>query len=271
MSDYDQETGEVIDQPGVPALQPRMQPLASPETREVCTALAIAQGQFEAPKRTKKADAGRYTYTYAPLEEVIRVIQKPMAENGLSRQQYLVSRHGQWFVRTIIWHISGQWISSDYPIFADDLTQQKFQSGVTYAKRQGLSLALGLAPEDDDDANVADGRPATVQGRTEAPRTQERPQGHLTTGNGVDATPEPPKAAALYNKLMRDMRDARSNEELDAVSSTARFQEVANALIAVERPEKAEELIGKLDATLVVRRSELNLRDDGGRYGLETS
>jgi hypothetical protein len=183
MSDpnYDRETGEIFEPP-TPVVMPRMQPLASQDTTEVCTALAKAQGEFEAPKRIKTAtirpaNGGQgYSYSYAPLEEIVRAVQKPLAENGLSRQQYLVSRDGQWFIRTIIWHSSGQWISSDYPVFAEAMTAQKFASGCTYAKRQGLSLALGLAPEDDDDANVADAQTATTQARDTAQRAS-RPNG----------------------------------------------------------------------------------------------
>jgi hypothetical protein len=163
---YDPESGEILSPSRAPAEMGRMMPLASLKTTEVCTALAKAQGEFDSPKRTKEANIvardGRagYKYKYAPLEEIIKVVQKPLAQNGLSRQQYLVSRQGQWFVRTILWHVSEQWLSSDYPIFAEAMTGQKFASGVTYAKRQGLSLVCGLAPEDDDDASVADGAQA---------------------------------------------------------------------------------------------------------------
>jgi hypothetical protein len=215
--DHDPETGEIHEPPRLPVAVPTMRPLASLDTTEVCTALAVAQGAFEAPKRTKTATItpreGRgYSYAYAPLEEVVRVIQKPMADNGLSRQQYLVSKGGNWFVRTIIWHVSGQWISSDYPIFAEAMTQQKFQSGVTYAKRQGLSLALGLAPEDDDDANVADSNVAQVgNGKDAAPPPRQTPPGRREA--------EQPNAAKIEaDKRYREIRDAIDNaaNQIDA-------------------------------------------------------
>lgn len=87
----------------------------------------------------------------------------------MGRQQYLVSKGTQAFIRTIIWHASGEWIASDYPVFPTKDGAQGFASGVTYARRYGLCLVLGLAPEDDDDANVADGKPA-------ATRPAKRPQ-----------------------------------------------------------------------------------------------
>jgi hypothetical protein len=181
MSEHiDHETGEIVEV-SAPRLStpqvPQMMPLASMDVGvdQVCAALAKAQGEFEAPKRTKPAKIsgqtrdGRsyeYKYMYAPLEEIIRAVQKPMAEAGLSRQQYLVSRGNQWFVRTIIWHLSGQWISSDYPVFPEANTGPKFAAAVTYAKRQGLSLAVCLSPEDDLDAE--DSEPVDASGGQEA-------------------------------------------------------------------------------------------------------
>ena len=189
--EFDQDTGEIIETPRSPMVQPQMRPLASVDVTEVCTALAKAQGEFDAPKRTKEAKISgttrqgldySYAYKYAPLEEIIRAVQKPMAEAGLSRQQYLVSRGGQWFVRTIIWHMSGQWISSDYPVFPEAMTGPKFAAAVTYAKRQGLSLAVCLAPEDDLDAPD-----------TEVAQTTERP---TTKGATRTARPTPPPVAS---------------------------------------------------------------------------
>ena len=225
MTEFDQETGEVMESQRTAMVQPQMRPLASADVTEVCAALAKAQGEFEAPAKSKKAkmqgtarssgNEYNYEYTYAPLEEIVRVIQKPLAANGLSRQQYLVSRGDWWFVRTIIWHVSGQWISNDYPVFAEAMTAQKFAAGVTYAKRQGLCLSLGLAPEDEDDdgaqedhkqadtrarMSTAARQAAWAEPRAERPtRGVERPQsaqqtnGHADSHqvNATSATPSP--------------------------------------------------------------------------------
>jgi len=221
MSEFDTETGEIIESARVDmpptqlGVQPRMQPLASADVTDVCTALAKAQGQIEAPKRTKEVKAGSYSYSYAPLEEVIRVIQKPLAEHGLSRQQYLVSRTGQWFVRTIIWHVSGQWISSDYPIFVEQMTQQKFQSGVTYAKRQGLCLALGLAPEDDDDANVADARPATIADKQSPGQPPGNGSRHKPVTPAIRQQTGDQRARGAVLRIRDEIDQARDLEELN--------------------------------------------------------
>ena len=201
----DGETGEILPMRAtVPSAPPRMQPLASADVTEVCTALAKAQGEMEAPGRTKKAAlsgmarSGRdysYEYQYAPLEEVIRVLREPFAKHGLSRQQYIVTRNNMWFLRTILWHTSGQWISSDYPIFPEAETGQKFAAAVTYAKRQGLCLVAGIAPEDDfdgiEDAPMrAPVRPQDTRKARSAPKDQPT-QEHVSTPAAADGNGKP--------------------------------------------------------------------------------
>jgi len=172
---YDPETGEIDIGLHGPLL-------GSAEVAELWTALFQAQALIEAPQRTKEAtiagtsaagQAYSYKYKYAPLDEVIAKIRKPFADGGLGFQQFITSRGTQHVVRTVIFHKSGQWTGIDYPIFYDAKKgAQGFASGVTMARRYGLNLAVGLAPEDDDDANVADARPATIAsgGRT-APKS----------------------------------------------------------------------------------------------------
>src|SRR5690242_13831620 len=92
---------------------------ASPERAEIFAALCEFQAKCEAPKRSKDVEvtgqtkAGapfKYKFKYAPLEEIHRVIKEPMAANGLGHRQFLASREGQWVMRTIITHKSGQWM-----------------------------------------------------------------------------------------------------------------------------------------------------------------
>jgi hypothetical protein len=165
------DTGELV-----PAIQPARNSL---ETGQIAETLAAAQAEMEPPKKTKTGTirgttkTGKtyeYEYKYAPLEEVVRVIREPLGKHGLSWHQALVTRGGEYFVRTYLRHSSGEWMFSDYPVIADRGGPQGFASGVTYARRYGLSLALGIAAEDDDDAAamqeaVPDERPSTLSGR----------------------------------------------------------------------------------------------------------
>jgi hypothetical protein len=165
-------------------IEPPVAPFASASCREIWTALATAQGEFKTPRRTKEARIGnQYSYKYAPLEEIIDAVKEALAKNGLMRWQYPVRSGPHVVMRTIIGHVSGEWVACDYPIHAKD-GAQGFASGVTYARRYGLSLVLGLAPEDDDDANVADSnapfetmtRPANGNGAHKAPMVKPLPK-----------------------------------------------------------------------------------------------
>jgi hypothetical protein len=197
MSEYhDTETGEVMPPNSSQALDIKLlhgELLCSPDTTEVWGALIQAQGEMEPPQRTKTAKVkGRnkagieyeYDYKYAPLEEIIAKLKPAFAKYGLGYQQFLARAGNNPVLRTIIIHKSAQWTAIDYPIFWDTSKgQQGFQGGVTYARRGGLSLAAGLAPEDDDDANVLDGQPATIS---------ERPKGVTRAASPRAPTPAAP-------------------------------------------------------------------------------
>lgn len=205
------------DDRNLPALMPpsgeRNLIFASPECGELFGALAEAQGKMGNPKKTKTATvrgttkdgkAYSYDYKYAPLEEVIDVIRAPMSAAGMIYRQFLAQRDGAWVMRTVVAHRSGQWYGCDYPLFADKPGAQGFASGVSYARRYGLMLALGLCGEDDDDANVADGQPVTtVYAKDTPPRPAARkappapaddpftdgPPSPVTNGNGAHTAP----------------------------------------------------------------------------------
>jgi hypothetical protein len=170
--EFDAQTGELV-----PAIQSRPLLYSSTETSQIAEALAAAQAEMEPPRRTKEgeikgtAKSGReysYKYKYAPLEEIARVIREPLGKQRISWHQLVVTRGGDFFLRTYLRHSSGEWMFSDYPVLADRSGPQGFASGVTYARRYGLSLALGITAEDDDDAAAAqeavpDARPVVTK------------------------------------------------------------------------------------------------------------
>ncbi len=267
MADYDGD-GEIIEQrsalPSLPESRPQNLIFSSANPGEVFGALCEMQGTMEAPKRTKKATVkGRskggaeynYSYNYAPLDEIISTVKLPMKEVGLAYRQFLASRDGQWVMRTVIAHKTGEWFGCDYPIFWEqDRGMQGFASGVTYARRYGLMLALGIAAEDDDDANVADGNAATVQNRSTRPsggRTASpTPQGNgssppaSTAPTATEA--EKTKARADYATLQIAIDDAPSEKEIDAIVTSADFSDLRSLVCKVEGEEPGRGYMAKL-------------------------
>jgi hypothetical protein len=160
---------------------------------QICAALAAAQGKFHAPKRTKpvtvRTKTGEnYSFNYSPLEEIIAAVKQPLAENGLSWMQSLSHSEKGYAIYTTILHASGETLGPyPYPVLISRDGPQGFASGVTYARRYGLSLALGIAPEDDDDANAAEGNTVVQQPKLPA-RRPKPPAENVMVGGRPDGT-----------------------------------------------------------------------------------
>ena len=125
----------------------------SPSIKELATALAKFQGTVESVP--KDAENPYFKSKYATLDAIFKTIKKPLADNGLSFTQLPAADR----LVTILMHSSGEFIMSSYQIQAKDKTAQSLGSAITYQRRYALSAILGLASEDDDDANIATGDP----------------------------------------------------------------------------------------------------------------
>lgn len=132
---------------------------------ELATALSKAQGAFPdiEKKSTVKVETkggGTYEFKYADLSEIISKTRKPLSDNGLSFFQNQIFLFPEKFtgIETVIMHSSGQWIKTKVEIAQAYNTMQTLGSVVTYARRYCLSLALGIAADEDTDANDVDPR-----------------------------------------------------------------------------------------------------------------
>lgn len=265
---FDRDTGEIIERPQLPAMsenRPQNLIFASNECGEIFGALCEMQSEMIAPKRTKTAKVkGRtrngteydYSYAYAPLEEVITAIKEPMSKTKLAYRQFLAVRDRSHVMRTIIVHPSGQWLGCDYPIFWDESRgMQGFASGVTYARRYGLMLALGIAAEDDDDANVADGNQAAV---SDTKRSR-------TPAKNVSAAPPAPafgdktseQVRADYTAAKTAIANAGSGNDLDAIMASSDWDSLQKDVKRLEGDVVGTNIIAKLVTLAENRRLEL--------------
>ena len=144
---------------------------------ELAPALAKAQAEFSTPKRTKEAMVtATRSYKYADLQDVLNSVREPLAKHGLSITQMTQEYAGQLELVTLLLHSSGQWLRSVYPVKARVEKPQEFGSAMTYARRYTLSALLGIASEDDDDAQGAqDSQKASAQPQKPKP-SQRAPQ-----------------------------------------------------------------------------------------------
>lgn len=128
----------------------------SENINELATALNKAQGEIK--PAIKDANNPFFKSRYADLAAVYEVCREPLNKNGLSITQHPSAEDNKVTVESIVMHTSGQWMGSRLTMTAKDFTPQGIGSAITYARRYALSSILGIASEEDDDANKASGR-----------------------------------------------------------------------------------------------------------------
>ena len=140
--------------------------MADDSINDLAAALAIAQGAFDPVHRSKVVtvtmkSGGKYTFAYAPLEAILSAVVPALSANGLSLTQGVIGSENGPYVETTLLHSSGQKISNRVAVFHSGDGAQAYGSGLTYARRYGVTLLLCVCADDDDDGNAAEGN--TVQ------------------------------------------------------------------------------------------------------------
>ena len=112
---------------------------------------ALADFQSECPIIFK--DTQGYSYTYADLPQIIKIIMPLMTKHKLGFAQPLTNDG----IETIIFHWeSGETITSHTIVPRVDLAKmnpyQAYGSGITYYRRYALASILGLVTDKDTDA-----------------------------------------------------------------------------------------------------------------------
>lgn len=128
---------------------------SSDNINELATALAKAQGEITAAMQDKVNP--HFKSSYASLNSVWDACRVPLSKNGLSIIQTMQSQDDALTLVTTLAHCSGQYIKSFLPIATTKATPQALGSAITYMRRYSLAAIVGVAPDEDDDANEATG------------------------------------------------------------------------------------------------------------------
>lgn len=194
---------------------------------QIAAALSVAQADITSPPRNREVTVktkggGTYKFKYATLDTIIDHVREPLTKNGLWFVQTLANGDGKYRLETSLIHSSGEWLRSETPLLVNENGSQAFGSALTYMKRYALCAMLGVAADEDDDGNAADGKEATIQERPErprAPRKQDAPTVELPKEPGLIRVPniEDPKVRwEAWGKAMSAAIDgAESIDELD--------------------------------------------------------
>lgn len=163
-------------------------------------AAALAKAQAEMKGALKDATNPHFNSKYAGLDSVWEACRPALTSHGISVVQAPGAQGNAVSMTTMLLHTSGQWMRSTLDMTAADQRPQAIGSCITYARRYGLSAMAGIAPEDDDDGNAAQGG---AQGPKDRGARREALQAEARKAN-ADAGPyahdEP--ALANYAELM---------------------------------------------------------------------
>lgn len=184
----------------VSALPRWTDPTRSEQIEQLVQALALAQAKIKAPERnrevkvTPKSGGQGYSFRYATLDHIIEVIREPLTANGLWFTQILRLDEGTYILDTRLLHGSGQWMACQTPLLFDGGGNQQFGSALTFMRRYSLTSLLGIAAEEDDDANTADGNTINqVQDRRPiSPKPDVMKDDPISSGPIISELPEKP-------------------------------------------------------------------------------
>lgn len=175
--------------------------------KEFPTAFAKFQGMASSPPKKKHAviamkSGGTYEFDYADLADILDHVRKPMAECGLSWTSFLTPDGRS--LETTIWHISGEWISTLYPL-GHAADAKGFAGEITYGRRYSVTMLLGIAADEDTDGlppqNAKDykttpkgnSNATTSRGPRPNPGQSALPQGSAaSSGNPAPQSPNAP-------------------------------------------------------------------------------
>jgi hypothetical protein len=120
----------------------------------LATALCAAQGELKNAKINRQNP--HFKNRYADLASVRDAIAPTLAKHGLAITQTMEigELSGGFSLQTMLIHKSGQWVTSEYPLPVN-AKPQELGSALTYARRYSLSSIVGIAADDDDDAEMA--------------------------------------------------------------------------------------------------------------------
>lgn len=121
---------------------------------KIAEALAAFQSEVKDPRRD--GNNPHFRSKYVQIDGLLDAVRPVLSKHGLSVVQSTGGNGQDISVTTMILHNSGEWIETDALVLkAVKADPQGAGSAVTYGRRYGLSAALGVAWDDDDDGNAA--------------------------------------------------------------------------------------------------------------------
>ena len=149
---------------------------------------------------------------FASLKSVIDAVKPALNKNGIAFVQEAVQVDGMTYIETVLYGHGETLRTGPVPVVADKQNAQGFGSGMTYAKRYSLSMALGVSAESDDDGNAASKAPPKKRGQSVLRTVIEE------EGIQVDHAKRDQYATALVNSVQQE-DEAGMNELIEELNT----------------------------------------------------
>ena len=209
------------------------------------SALAKAQGQMTNPVKNRevsvKSDRGAYKFAYATLDSILDGIRKPLADNGLAMTQALEQRENGLAMVMRIFHAGGGQLMTVMPLdHARAVKMQELGSLMTFARRYQVAAFFGLAAEEDDDANSADGNQRELRDRRpSAPSAAPAaPDARSEFRRLRDAIKAQPDAISIAQLLMREATALRMVKDASEDGYASLMKEKDNRLAELQAEDE---------------------------------
>lgn len=213
--------------------------------KELYKALAKVHESLENPKRTKEVTikhktGGSHKLKYAPLDELINISRKLLAENGIALMQSVEPDNGKDYLCTKLTHVSGESVTTKLPFGTVPGDPKDYGARLTYIKRYGMCAALNISAEDDNDA------PAKMTGKLNSSKLRSD---IAKFANGISDCDTSQDLMARWNEYrdaieqakidMPDLLKGMTKEGTICVEDL--YRNTMNALIGMEKQEKANQ------------------------------
>lgn len=161
----------------------------------LASALAAFQAEMPTVAKTKRANVGQYSYTYADLADVTESAAPILAKHGLAFAGS--ARHvegGRYEVVGILSHESGEEREGALPIVGNG--PQQLGSAITYMRRYLYGVMTGIVTDNDDDGALASAQQEQKRERRRATTTDPRQNPPEEPPRG-SSSPAPPQAGSI--------------------------------------------------------------------------
>ncbi|MGB9407744.1 MAG: ERF family protein [Terracidiphilus sp.] len=198
-------------------------------------ALAAAQAEYVTVPKSKTAkvkmkSGGEFSYNYADLADCLSMALPRLSKHGIAfSQPHVIFPDGKLRVVTFLLHESGEWMESDGIEISEEGDPQQFGAEATYFRRYDGCSLIGVAPDEDTDAQQAGNRTrrTTPAQATENPfsATSHQPAGAPTAAQGAQPPTDGPKSspAASQPQQRPSQQEAAGALQGDGTQPAVRF------------------------------------------------